>query len=485
MKVEYLLKQLGFFMVSPPTALDTLPERVLSDIHIVFLHTWHQLTSLISQVRKCQQLADYYLLQEELGLCILQADSEVDAANKASYQTKKEINKIGNSADPEKKQYLLGKLLEADLKRRQYLLIGKQYRTVGDAMAWQLYHYNAHTISSLGMNQSPGIISQAKEKGSFVEETEIRNYWEHESAFALRHDYTNCLRVSDLSIFRDHSDQAELKEVKASRKKKKTSQKAIQRRALEFAQDHITVLGNGILYYPPVLSTGDREEIFSTMLLLTEAVHQAIEEDIGYRVGKHIELVAYNGPSCAQQPDLQKRLMQINDTYPPLTTQPHSDDYIVARGIDRVRNPVFSAPYAIYPLPPEVAAALTVGLIDIQVRLNVEVILNAFRMHGFDAICSTSMWRQNGLQPGNPETLHPYFVLSKDDKRIRVGDYPIEQMLFEGLTPTLLATTVARTYEECLTRDAFSIAVSQGLSLHVCTTYTQLTDIWRESRSFL
>src|SRR5205807_9471461 len=142
--------------------------------------------------------------------------------------------------------------------------------------------------------------------------------------------------------------------------------------------------------------------------------------------------------------------------------------------------PVFGAPYAIYPLPPEVAAALTVGLIDIQVRLNVQVILDAFLKHGFDASCSTNMWRQNGLQSGHPETLQPYFILSKDDKKIRVTDFPIEQMLFEGLTPSLLAATVAKTYEESLTR--YNIAQSQGLGLHACTTYTEITDIWRESR---
>jgi len=479
------MKQLGFFTLSLPIDLDMLPESVLSDIHTAFIDTWHQLTSFISQVRKCQKLADYYLLQEELGRHVLKADSKVSDSNVAIYQAKKELNRIGNIADPEKKRYLLGKLFEANLKHHLYFLIGKQYRTVGDAMAWQLYQYNAHTIHSLGMNQSPGIISQAKGKGVQAEESEVRKYWEQESAFALRHDYTNCLRVSDLSIFRNDSNYAELREVKASPKKKKTSQKAIQRRALEFAQDHATISGNDLLYYLPVLGTGAREEIVSTMLLLSEAVHQAIEEDIGYRVGRHIEVLAYNGPKCAQQPDLQKRLMQINDNHPPISIQPCSDDYIIARGINRIRNPVFSVPYAVYPLHPKVAAALTVGLIDIQVRLNVQVILDAFHIYGFDAICSTSIWRQQGLQPGTPERLRPYFELSKDDKRIRVTDHPIEQMLFEGLTPTLLAATVARTYEECLARDALNIAQSQGLNLSICTTYTELTDIWRESRSFL
>lgn len=478
------MKQLGFFTVSLPIDLEMLPKEVLTDIHATFVDTWHQLTSLISQARKCQQLADYYFLQKELGTHVLMADSKVGDANIAIYQAKKELNKIGNTVTPEKKQYLLRKRREADLKRQLYLQIGKQYRTVGDAMAWQLYQYNAHTIHSLGMNQSPGIISQAKGKGVQAEESEVCKYWEQESAFALRHDYTNCLRVSDLSIFRNDSNDAELREVKASSKKKKPSQKAIQRRALEFARDHVTKSGDNLIYYPPVLSTGDREEILSTMLLLSEAVCQAIQEDIGYRVGRHIQVVAYNGPNCAQQPDLQKRLMLIKDT-PPLSIQPRSEDYIIARGIDRVRNPVFSAPYAIYPLPSEVAAALTVGLMDIQVRLNVQVILDAFRMYGFDAICSTSIWRQHDLQPGHPKTLQPYFELSKDDKRIRVTDYPIQQMLFEGLTPTLLAATVARTYEECLARDALNIAQSQGLNLSISTTYTELTDIWRQSRSFL
>lgn len=249
-KVEYIMKQLGFFTVSLPTDLDVLPESVHSDVHSAFVDTWHQLTSLISQVRKCQKLANYYLLQEELGTHIVKADNKVDDSNIAIYQAKKELNKISNTADPEKKRDLHVKLLEADLKRQLYLLIGKQYRTVGDAMAWQLYQYNAHAIHSLGMNQSPGIISQAKGKGALTEESQVHRYWEQESAFALRHDYTNCLRVSDLSIFRDDSNYAELREVKASSKKKKPSQKAIQRRALEFAHDHVTISGNDLIYYP-------------------------------------------------------------------------------------------------------------------------------------------------------------------------------------------------------------------------------------------
>lgn len=479
------MKQLGFFSVSLPTELDVLPENTLSDIQTAYLDTLHQLTSLIIQVRKCHKLADYYSLQEELGQHILRVDREIDAAKIAAYRAKKELNKIGNSTDSKKKRHLLGKKNEAELKRLQYLQIGKQYRTIGDAMTWQLYHYQAHIIYSFGMNQSPGIISQSKEKGALEEEAKVHRYWEQESAFALRHDYTNCMRVSDLSIFRNDSNEVELEEVKASQKKGKTSQKAKLRHTLEFARDHVTMLEDGLLYHPPVLGTGDIEEILSTMLLLSKAVHQAIKEDIGYCIGKHIEIIAFNVQRCARQPNLQKRLMQINDTHPPLTIQPLSDDYIIARALNKVRNPAFGTPYAIYPLPPDVAAALTVGLVDIQVRLNVQVILDAFRMNGFDATCSSSIWRQMGLEPGNPETHHPYFILRKDDKKIKVENHPIEQMLFEGLTPSLLATTIAKTYEECLARDDFGEALSQGQRLSICTTYTELTDIWRESRNFL
>lgn len=478
------MKQLGFFTVSVPTELEVLPEKTLGEIQAAYLDNWRQLTSLILQVRKCQKLADYFSLQEQLGLHILQVDREVDTANIAASKSKKELNKIGSYGDSEKKRLLLGKQYESVLKRLQYLLFGKQYRTIGDAMAWQLYQYQAHKIYSFGMNQSPGIISQSKEKGASEEEARVHNYWEQESAFALRHDYTNCLRVGDLSIFRNDSNEEELEEVKVSQKKK-ASQKSILKRSLEFAQDHITMLEDGLLYHPPVLAIGDKEEILSTMLLVSEAVHQAIQEDIGYRVGKHIEILAFNVPKCARQPDLQKKLMQISDTHPPLPVQPLSDDYLIARASDRIRRPFFGAPYAIYPLPPEVAAALTVGLIDIQVRLNVQVILNAFRRQGFGADCSTSLWRQTGREPGDPEPLNPYFILRKDDKKIKVENHPIEQMLFEGLTPTLLATTIARTYEECLAKDAFHETVSQGQRLKVCPTYTELTDIWRESRNFL
>src|SRR6266571_3191722 len=164
-----MMKQLGFFTVSLPTDLHMLPGSVLGDINTAFIDTWHQLTSLISQARKCQNLADYYFLQEELGRHVLHADSKVDESNIAIYQANKELNKRDNASDPEKKRYLLGMLLEAQLKRELYLLMGKQYRTVGDVMAWQLYQYNAHAISSLGMNQSPGKISQVPGKGAQTE----------------------------------------------------------------------------------------------------------------------------------------------------------------------------------------------------------------------------------------------------------------------------------------------------------------------------
>src|SRR5260370_4580893 len=168
------MNPVGFFQISLPPELKMLPENVYGDVHNVFIATWHQLTSLISRVRKCQNLEDYYLLQEELGSYILQVDSEIGSAKVASYQAKKEINKIGNNAD--EKQYFLEKKNEVDLKRQLYLFIGKQYRTVGDAMVWRLYQYDAHLISSLGMNQSPGIISQSKGTGVLAEESEVRNY---------------------------------------------------------------------------------------------------------------------------------------------------------------------------------------------------------------------------------------------------------------------------------------------------------------------
>lgn len=115
--------------MSLPPELEMLPQSVLGDIHSTFIDTWHQLTSLISQVRKCQSLVDYYLLQEKLGSRILLIDGEIDAVNIVSSQVTKALNKLGNYADPEKKLSLCGKLRETDLKRHLYLLAGKQYRT--------------------------------------------------------------------------------------------------------------------------------------------------------------------------------------------------------------------------------------------------------------------------------------------------------------------------------------------------------------------
>jgi len=99
---------------------------------------------------------------------------------------------------------------------------------VGDALGWQLYGFQSLPIYALGLNQSPGPISNSRECGAEAEKEEIERLWDKQGAFALRHDYTNNLRVWDLSVFSpDRPSMGEIMEIKVEGRKVKSRQKKI------------------------------------------------------------------------------------------------------------------------------------------------------------------------------------------------------------------------------------------------------------------
>ena len=128
---------------------------------------------LIELVRRCWAPEDYYYVQQQL-------EDHIDCIDEAAENAKQQ---------------------KAEQECKFYHRLGHQYRTVGDAIAWQVYAFQALPIYALGRNQFPGYRTRFKRKGLDEEKARIKTLWETYGAFALHHDCTNCLRIADLLLF--------------------------------------------------------------------------------------------------------------------------------------------------------------------------------------------------------------------------------------------------------------------------------------------
>ena len=99
-------------------------------------------------------------------------------------------------------------LLEAFVYER----LVRQFRAVGDGLAWRCFGYDRRMILALSRNDSPGMMYG--KDGLPYELGRIEELWAHESHFTLLHDLTNCLRIADLTEFTKDGG-ALLREVKA------------------------------------------------------------------------------------------------------------------------------------------------------------------------------------------------------------------------------------------------------------------------------
>lgn len=106
----------------------------------------------------------------------------------------------------------------------------RQFRSVGDALAWVVFAYDRKIIAALASNSSPGPLvkragSLADDKGGLPHELRaVESAWTDRHRFALHHDLTNCLRIGDLTEV-EAPGQYLLGEVKANARRQSSVQR--------------------------------------------------------------------------------------------------------------------------------------------------------------------------------------------------------------------------------------------------------------------
>jgi hypothetical protein len=199
-------------------------DDYLDSFQLVLDHPRHRaaqetLVGLIGQLRACTNVNEGHEFQEALLSQILAVEEDRHAFRGA-------IKRMAGGKSPqagvrEPQSGLDPALsstwqLELDICER----VARQFRCVGDALAWRVFGFERDYITTLARNQSPGMM--AGKLGLPAELALVEKVWKEDGQFALMHDLTNCLRIGDISVFTDEGP--EQIEVKTNAKRRNSVQ---------------------------------------------------------------------------------------------------------------------------------------------------------------------------------------------------------------------------------------------------------------------
>lgn len=177
------------------------------------------LVELITQLRACTNVNEGYEFQQALVSQTLAVERDHHGFRGAIKRMAD--GKSPQAGAPEPQSGLDPALqstwqLELDICER----VARQFRCVGDALAWRVFGFERQYITTLARNQSPGMM--AGKLGLPAELALVKKVWKEDGQFALVHDLTNCLRIGDISVFTDEGP--EQIEVKTNAKRRNSAQ---------------------------------------------------------------------------------------------------------------------------------------------------------------------------------------------------------------------------------------------------------------------
>lgn len=395
----------------------------------------------IRRLRAARTLADLFEMQRQLLIEFWawqrsQQDLRADIADmKAAVKT---LAPAGVSED------LLAAQRRFKIARRQDRAISAimhALRSVADGLAWKALLYDRLAIATFGRGRRVGRLADGP--GLDSELDRLAAYWSH-GVLALLNDLTNVLRHGDLTPLRwtvdrgETSLEADVEEVKTGRHNPNSAQFRRIADAIEFLQkgEHPTLADGAPL---AALRVPHRYRTFQADLravlakarakgcaaVISSPCQAVMAVDMTIAGGRMPELV---------MPVLGKLQRQLR-WWEPGRPEPFVFTASFRRMRDRRDAVVTTAPFAIFPLPPEDAADLILGYLDFVSYLNADVLQAIFRAKGFHA------------QVARPPESQQRFLVARGvgygyDVRVPAGIR--EQMMLELMTPaSLVASTKA------------------------------------------
>jgi hypothetical protein len=384
-----------------------------------------QIGALITRLRSCKTTADVVDFQKLLFQHVHAAQEEF---HEASRQAKRaEAGRSTASAPPAG---------DWATERRVWDRIQRQYRAVGDALAWRMFGFDRRYIIALSRNADPGLM--ARKTGLPYELGHVTDLWERRGVFGLLHDVTNCLRIADITEF--HEQGPLLREIKKNRSQPSSAQLARMQQVLAVINDGAPLAGG---------TDGELSMFKSTVQSKTAMKRLGDALDAAYRVhtcsvavGRGWVIQAASGvlgaPSDTGDQDLLALAAAEKSEAFRRSGLYQSLHQLHGRAFGDLAVDAAMAPPTIFPLAPHFCAYLTCDLMVFQSFISYERLRDAFQSAGFEV---------TNLLPSRSDMIDPAAPVLQ----ARIGN--------RGLT--LHASAFAQVLMELIEPERFALAVKE------------------------
>ncbi|MFH8255944.1 hypothetical protein [Streptomyces roseolus] len=399
----------------PTARLDSLIK------HPFHRENGERLVGFIQDLRECRSAEDFVAFQGDLLHATL-------AANLARSERSRVIKRLrkGESLPADAPELVVGDRHDVEDWRLEYDVlerVGRQLRSIGDAMAWRAFRYDRRYILALRRNESPGPMTLSKE-GTVHEIQFAEQQWREHGHLALLHDITNCLRIGDVTVFHDRdNDEQEilLYELKTNPRRRESTQLARTRLAAEALHT------GGPLPGPDKAVLVETGVPYATHLsALSDAFVRAHQNGLKtMRVPGQRGLLALDIVAAGNRWGEQEAAGQFHASYAALLRRMRLTGHVISfsSGDSAARN-TMAPPWGIYPLQPAQCAGLIADVLVFSVTLSSDNFIEEVRKAGLDA----DWVLPDGAEMGPDE---PVVTIKGHGRQVTMARAGVEQLMLE------------------------------------------------------
>ena len=367
----------------PGQRMKTLTDREMQTVlqHPAQIETYRHVVQLLGELRVSSSPRDFFRLQESLFECAFNVDrrrAECARARKRVARGKEPQDAgtddpaWGDPMDPtswQTEEFVHERLL-------------RQYRSVGDSIAWTLFGHDRRVIASLASNASPGpLVKRADGQGQDARAAELDAVRSAvaDGDFAVLHDLTNCLRIGDLS--RINSEGAQVGEVKLNPRNVKVSQLRRMEAAISSIERQRPLPGSKMTIVD--LTTRYRSNTRAIGDLFEKSRISGVAGAV-LRQGQSLMVVDFRSMSARYGEDIDQGIKVIEAKRQSLWRRAAIDrpssHRLHGRSADEAARVPLLPPYGIYPAAPDVCATLICDYAVFETHLSVEALASIHRL---------------------------------------------------------------------------------------------------------
>ncbi|MFE9687857.1 hypothetical protein [Streptomyces sp. NPDC006285] len=390
--------------------------------HPFHRETGERLVGFIRDLRECRMPQDYVAFQQDLLYATLAASEARAERSRVAKRLRK-----GQRLPADAPDLVIGDPHDLDAWRLELDVlerVGRQLRSIGDALAWQAFRYDRRYILALRRNESPGPMTLSKD-GTKHEIGFAEEQWREHRQFALLHDLTDCLRIGDVSVFGkpDQNDEQDilLYELKTNPKRRDIRQLKRTRMTAEALReggplpggDNARLIDTGVPYATHLSALGDA---------FAHAHRDGLKT---MRVPGQRGLLTLDIPAAGSKWEQKEANRQFDAQYAALLRRTRLSGRRVCYGSgDSAARNFLTAPWGIYPLQPAQCAGLIADMLVFTVTMSADNFVEELRQTGLNA-----RWiLPEGAEIGSE---HPLVEIDGHGHRLRVGCAEIERLLLE------------------------------------------------------